>query len=168
MLLHVPLIVEYNHRSSSRVSYLQENVRTAGNGKGLDAGTALGKRPAETQMEPSDENKVPKTSALKSVSANVTNSGAMDLIVEQPTSKQQTGMAPPPPRQALSGGRALSGASDLGAAARVASGSASGRHRTWQLTDFDIGKPLGRGKFGNVYLARERSSKYIVALKVSS
>jgi len=36
----------------------------------------------------------------------------------------------------------------------------------WNLTDFDIGKPLGRGKFGNVYLAREKRSKYIVALKV--
>jgi len=36
----------------------------------------------------------------------------------------------------------------------------------WQLTDFDIGRPLGKGKFGNVYLARERKSKYIVALKV--
>ena len=35
-----------------------------------------------------------------------------------------------------------------------------------QLSDFDIGKPLGRGKFGNVYLAREKQSKYIVALKV--
>ena len=36
----------------------------------------------------------------------------------------------------------------------------------WTLRDFDIGKPLGRGKFGNVYLAREKKSKYICALKV--
>lgn len=36
----------------------------------------------------------------------------------------------------------------------------------WSLNDFDIGKPLGKGKFGNVYLARERGSKFIVALKV--
>jgi len=28
--------------------------------------------------------------------------------------------------------------------------------KRWSLTDFDIGKPLGRGKFGNVYLAREK------------
>ena len=27
-------------------------------------------------------------------------------------------------------------------------------------------RPLGKGKFGNVYLAREKKSKYIVALKV--
>lgn len=36
----------------------------------------------------------------------------------------------------------------------------------WSLDDFDIGKPLGKGKFGNVYLAREKKSKFIVALKV--
>lgn len=35
----------------------------------------------------------------------------------------------------------------------------------WCLADFDIGRPLGRGKFGNVYLAREKATKYIVALK---
>eukprot|EP00958_Prasinococcus_capsulatus_P025101 scaffold4116_cov338-Prasinococcus_capsulatus_cf.AAC.6 len=38
--------------------------------------------------------------------------------------------------------------------------------RVWKLSDFDIGKPLGRGKFGNVYLAREKESKFVVALKV--
>jgi len=38
--------------------------------------------------------------------------------------------------------------------------------QSWELSDFDIGKPLGRGKFGNVYLAREKKSHYIVALKV--
>eukprot|EP00271_Cylindrocystis_brebissonii_P019844 TRINITY_DN627_c0_g1_i1.p1 TRINITY_DN627_c0_g1~~TRINITY_DN627_c0_g1_i1.p1 ORF type:complete len:288 (+),score=60.15 TRINITY_DN627_c0_g1_i1:505-1368(+) len=38
--------------------------------------------------------------------------------------------------------------------------------KRWTLADFDIGKPLGKGKFGNVYLARERRSKYVIALKV--
>jgi aurora kinase A len=36
----------------------------------------------------------------------------------------------------------------------------------WTLSDFDIGRPLGKGKFGTVYLAREKKSKFIVALKV--
>jgi aurora kinase, other len=36
----------------------------------------------------------------------------------------------------------------------------------WSLNDFEIGKPLGRGKFGSVYLAREKRTKYIVAIKV--
>jgi serine/threonine protein kinase len=38
--------------------------------------------------------------------------------------------------------------------------------REFSLSDFDIGRPLGKGKFGNVYLAREKKSKFIVALKV--
>ncbi|CAE7398167.1 Aurka, partial [Symbiodinium sp. KB8] len=38
--------------------------------------------------------------------------------------------------------------------------------KRWSLEDFDIGRPLGRGKFGNVYLCREKRSKFIVALKV--
>lgn len=40
------------------------------------------------------------------------------------------------------------------------------RGQRWCLDDFEIGKPLGKGKFGSVYLAREKKSKYIVALKV--
>ena len=31
---------------------------------------------------------------------------------------------------------------------------------------FEIGKPLGKGKFGRVYLARERSTGFVCALKV--
>jgi aurora kinase, other len=36
----------------------------------------------------------------------------------------------------------------------------------WNIDDFEIGKPLGRGKFGHVYLAREKKSKFLVALKI--
>jgi len=36
----------------------------------------------------------------------------------------------------------------------------------WKISDFEIGKALGKGKFGNVYLAREKGSKFVVALKV--
>jgi hypothetical protein len=45
-------------------------------------------------------------------------------------------------------------------------GSNDPPQKTWKLVDFEIGKPLGKGKFGNVYLAREKVSKYVVALKV--
>ncbi|KAF7732298.1 hypothetical protein EC973_005194 [Apophysomyces ossiformis] len=38
--------------------------------------------------------------------------------------------------------------------------------KQWTLDDFDIGKSLGKGKFGHVYLAREKKSGYVVALKV--
>jgi aurora kinase len=36
------------------------------------------------------------------------------------------------------------------------------------LADFEIGKRLGSGRFGKVYLAREKKSKFIVALKMLS
>lgn len=36
----------------------------------------------------------------------------------------------------------------------------------WVVDDFVLGKPLGKGKFGNVYMAREKASKRIVAMKV--
>ena len=38
--------------------------------------------------------------------------------------------------------------------------------KRWNINNFEIGKRLGRGKFGKVYLARERKSKYLVAIKV--
>ncbi|XP_034054302.1 aurora kinase A [Gymnodraco acuticeps] len=46
-----------------------------------------------------------------------------------------------------------------------AKASSTDSHR-WSLENFDIGRPLGKGKFGNVYLAREQQSKFILALKV--
>ena len=80
-------------------------------------------------------------------------------------------MGPPPPR-------ALEPAKDAAQSAKSSTDSrpvattsnrTSAQHvdkdRRWQLTDFDIGKPLGRGKFGNVYLARERQTKFVIALK---
>lgn len=48
--------------------------------------------------------------------------------------------------------------------------SSGGSHKqskkSWSLVNFDIGRPLGKGKFGNVYLAREKETKFVVALKV--
>ncbi|RDX46559.1 kinase-like protein [Lentinus brumalis] len=38
--------------------------------------------------------------------------------------------------------------------------------REWHLTDFDIGRPLGKGKFGRVYMVRTKTEPhYILALK---
>ncbi|GMN43039.1 hypothetical protein TIFTF001_012228 [Ficus carica] len=48
----------------------------------------------------------------------------------------------------------------------MASETQPNRKRFWSLKDFEIGKPLGKGKFGRVYLAREAKSKFVVALKI--
>lgn len=47
-----------------------------------------------------------------------------------------------------------------------ADSAASNEVKRWTLKDFEIGRALGKGKFGHVYLARERKSGFIVALKV--
>ncbi|KAI8915356.1 serine/threonine kinase 6, isoform CRA_a [Powellomyces hirtus] len=38
--------------------------------------------------------------------------------------------------------------------------------KKWNLEDFDVGRALGKGKFGRVYLAREKRSGFVVALKI--
>jgi aurora kinase len=44
--------------------------------------------------------------------------------------------------------------------------SQQGAKEQWALADFEVGKALGKGKFGHVYLAKEKRSGYIVALKM--
>ncbi|XP_066502358.1 aurora kinase A [Hoplias malabaricus] len=44
--------------------------------------------------------------------------------------------------------------------------SSGNAKKPWSLENFDIGRALGKGKFGSVYLARERQTKFILALKV--
>ncbi|KDO31023.1 AUR protein kinase, partial [Saprolegnia parasitica CBS 223.65] len=38
--------------------------------------------------------------------------------------------------------------------------------KSWTIHDFDIGRELGRGRFGQVFLAREKSSRKILAIKI--
>ncbi|XP_072308715.1 aurora kinase A [Eucyclogobius newberryi] len=49
---------------------------------------------------------------------------------------------------------------------KMQSKPSKGSQKPWNLENFEIGRPLGKGKFGNVYLARERQSMFILALKV--
>uniref|UniRef100_A0A0A9Y9R9 Aurora kinase n=1 Tax=Lygus hesperus TaxID=30085 RepID=A0A0A9Y9R9_LYGHE len=41
----------------------------------------------------------------------------------------------------------------------------NGQRKSWKIEDFQIGKLLGSGQFGKVYLAREKKTEFIVALK---
>lgn len=38
----------------------------------------------------------------------------------------------------------------------------------WVVTDFEYGRCLGKGRFGNTYLAREKRSGYVIAIKMIS
>ena len=53
-----------------------------------------------------------------------------------------------------------------GQAAKATAANKENSPRAFTLDDFDIGRSLGKGRFGNVYMARERKSGYLVALKV--
>ncbi|KAJ9576470.1 hypothetical protein L9F63_006683 [Diploptera punctata] len=44
--------------------------------------------------------------------------------------------------------------------------SQNGKPHKWSISDFEIGCPLGRGKFGRVYLARDKYTHMMVAIKV--
>ncbi|XP_049829804.1 aurora kinase A-A-like [Schistocerca gregaria] len=63
-------------------------------------------------------------------------------------------------------GMSARNAPNVGLRTEGAAKDARSSSKTWTLSDFEIGRALGKGKFGNVYLARERSSKYVIALKV--
>lgn len=62
--------------------------------------------------------------------------------------------------------RAVASVSKSNSLTRTGATMDSEEKAAWTLDDFEIGKPLGKGKFGNVYLARERTKHYIIALKV--
>ncbi|KAJ2158412.1 spindle assembly checkpoint kinase [Coemansia sp. RSA 552] len=49
---------------------------------------------------------------------------------------------------------------------RHASGLRAPSSHSWTLNDFDLGRVLGKGKFGRAYLAREKNTNYICALKI--
>lgn len=73
-------------------------------------------------------------------------------------------MSPPETAENMKGKREPQGPSTSNIPSIPKSGPIS--KSKWALSNFDIGRPLGRGKFGNVYLAREKSTKFVIALKV--
>lgn len=165
---------------------LQENLFAPKNRKSTDAATTLGKRPFGSARD-LEENKAPRTDASRHLTGDPMKlkSSASPVMAPPPPPTRgvlmpsnnagasrhlpshSVGVAPQPTSLTSSTTTAfLSGRDRGGVRASGDDTGSRGRIRSWQLSDFDIGKPLGRGKFGNVYLAREKNSKYIVALKV--
>lgn len=160
------------------------------NGKPTESTTSLGKRPFGVEMDCHENKslktegmnmvgKIQPTSALRSTDEtndrsddDNSNNGGETLGKSSPknvlmsSSISNVHASGNKPRSLAAAGVARPASRESHVARTSSAAGASGRARSWQLNDFDIGKPLGRGKFGNVYLAREKNSKYIVALKV--
>ncbi|KZV98776.1 kinase-like protein [Exidia glandulosa HHB12029] len=44
--------------------------------------------------------------------------------------------------------------------------ASTSKHKSWDLNSFEMGRPLGKGKFGNVYLVRTKCApRYVLAIK---
>ena len=67
---------------------------------------------------------------------------------------------------ASSASRRVSAGSSVDSLPTAAADPIFGVRREWCRDDFELGRAIGKGKFGNVYLAREKSSQRTVALKV--
>ncbi|XP_058386436.1 aurora kinase C isoform X3 [Diceros bicornis minor] len=81
----------------------------------------------------------------------------------------QEGVVSPPslmslPRAVMKLGDVQSAGETGAAAGQTQPSFPTVRHFT--IDDFEIGRPLGKGKFGNVYLARLKENHFVVALKV--
>lgn len=50
----------------------------------------------------------------------------------------------------------------------ITSHEAYGKPYQWSAKDFELGSPLGQGKFGRVFVAREKKTGYILAIKTMS
>lgn len=141
---------------------MQENVAATGLLKTKRPAEWGGLQPAEKQA---------KFSQTASNRAPLKPSTKLPEPQHAPAAPTQA-MGPPPPRvldsarDATQGTRASTDSKPVATTSSRTSAQHIDKDRRWQLTDFDIGKPLGRGKFGNVYLARERQTKFIIALKV--
>ncbi|KAI2472025.1 kinase-like protein [Annulohypoxylon bovei var. microspora] len=103
--------------------------------------------------------------ALQAQSANTVTTVTLPSQAAQRKGAQPTS----PTRKPLPNASAASRASDEKALVERKSASLIDQPyglKQFHLGMFEIGRPLGKGKFGRVYLARERTSGFICALKV--
>ena len=80
----------------------------------------------------------------------------------------QVPIAGSPPRKAPSTSSSTRASDEQNAIQRLSNPSITEQPqpKNFHLGMFEIGKPLGKGKFGRVYLAKERSTGFVCALKV--
>jgi len=95
------------------------------------------------------------TAAPESPRAALSNSMATNVTTPTVSSASK--------RAGLRSGGPVSGAAGV---PQTPGSAAAATPKSWTLDSFEVGKALGKGKFGNVYMAREKESGVCVALKV--
>ncbi|GAA5864137.1 hypothetical protein JCM3774_006393 [Rhodotorula dairenensis] len=139
-----------------------------GGGGGGRTGTAP---TAATASSSSSSLRVPPPSASSSSSAVASSSGSSHESAENDIGRYDGGFerdaAAAAARQSSSATPAVG--SEAAKLLALDSSAAGGNHRAtvpFSLASFEIGRPLGKGKFGRVYMARTKTEPhYIVALK---
>ncbi|KAJ1646169.1 spindle assembly checkpoint kinase [Coemansia asiatica] len=137
---------------TSNISTMQLGVRsTAAATQSASGGSEHSSRPPSSNQRQRDAHGSSRNDAAHS-SRSAGANGAPHQ--QAPPSRS----AAPPTSSAAASGREGS--------VRVSSMSNGSGNRHWALSDFDIGRVLGKGKFGRAYLAREKNTGFICALKV--
>ncbi|GAP89281.1 putative AUR protein kinase [Rosellinia necatrix] len=94
----------------------------------------------------------------------------VSATVTLPSQARKPAQPASPTRKALPSAAPRTSSDEVATQAERKSGSSSlvdqPSIKHFHLGMFEIGRPLGKGKFGRVYLARERTSGFICALKV--
>jgi serine/threonine protein kinase len=124
------------------------SVVAAGNGKGapLLRGASRLKACSYTAPPPASASPPPAPTAAVAAAA------AAAAETSPPASRAAEAATPPPAADEAAPGNSGGSGSDGGGG-----GGGGVRPRRWRFDDFELGKALGRGKFGNVYQARQKA-----------
>ncbi|KAJ6134320.1 Serine/threonine-protein kinase ark1 [Penicillium sp. IBT 18751x] len=106
-------------------------------------------------------------SGLGAAQMNNPNRAHLLKLALQNTNDNKNSMnVPPSPARSSQGARVSRNTDENGEQRTSTSLNDPSVPKELHLGMFEIGKPLGKGKFGRVYLAKERSSGFVCALKV--
>ncbi|KAI1265193.1 kinase-like protein [Xylariaceae sp. FL1019] len=110
---------------------------------------------------------------LYKVALQTQNASTVTAAVTLPSqaAQRKAGLPPSPTRKAIASTTVVTARVSQDELAQVERKSVTlieqpSLPKQFHLGMFEIGRPLGKGKFGRVYLARERTSGFICALKV--
>ena len=162
---------ESNDKSAVTVASIRESSapargEAASTADNINAATGGGSGSGASRLRVPMRTKVqPRKTVMAAAAAARTSSGEMQLREQQQQQQQWTQTSASSSvvaRRRATQSKTPTAQPQPNCAAPI-SASASGE---WSLDHFSLGKPLGRGKFGNVYLAKQKSSRTQVALKV--